>query len=243
VLLPPEEFFTRSWAGRGRDYRMLVEPLDIANWYIQVCGRCTRQARAAMPRRNDVCGSLLPPGPWLQGRHACMQSRTRGQTPTQTQGKNADVWGHYADGITNESVDDNGKRPGRYIKLQVWGKGGTGQGRAALLGWGEFCKCLSVWAVALECLWVSLETLHHLAAPTRPNARVPGRAAGPIDTKRTNHPPRHEPPTGHRGARVWVLRVVARRGAQAEGALWRPALDCRCRACTFAAVTAARGAW
>jgi hypothetical protein len=39
VLLPPEEFFTRSWAGRGRDYRMLVEPLEIANWYMKVCGR------------------------------------------------------------------------------------------------------------------------------------------------------------------------------------------------------------
>ena len=26
-------FFSRSWAGRGRMYRMLVEPLDIANWY------------------------------------------------------------------------------------------------------------------------------------------------------------------------------------------------------------------
>ena len=39
VLLPPEEFFTKPWAGRGREYRMLVEPLDIANWYIQVSGR------------------------------------------------------------------------------------------------------------------------------------------------------------------------------------------------------------
>jgi hypothetical protein len=122
VLLPPEEFFTRSWAGRGRDYRMLVEPLEIANWYIQVCGRGTRRARAAMPGRDAVCGRM--PGPWLRRAHAW--SCTHGQTPTQLQGKNADGWGHYADGITNESVDDNGKRPGRYIMLQVcvW-EGGT----------------------------------------------------------------------------------------------------------------------
>ena len=28
----PYGFFTRSWAGRGRAYRMLAEPVDIANW-------------------------------------------------------------------------------------------------------------------------------------------------------------------------------------------------------------------
>ena len=28
-------FFSGSWAGRGRTYRMLVEPLDIANWYFR----------------------------------------------------------------------------------------------------------------------------------------------------------------------------------------------------------------
>ena len=42
------------------------------------------------------------------------------------QGKNADGSGHYADGIVNESVDDNNKRPGRYVKLQV-------------------CSCVCVW--------------------------------------------------------------------------------------------------
>jgi hypothetical protein len=81
VLLPPEEFFTRSWAGRGRQYRLLVEPLEIANWYIQVCGRDTQRAQAAMPGRDAVCGRM--PGPWLRRAHARTWSRTHGQTPTQ----------------------------------------------------------------------------------------------------------------------------------------------------------------
>jgi hypothetical protein len=46
---------------------MLVEPIDIANWYLKE--------------------------------------------------KNLNS-GHYIDGITDELVDDNGKRPGRYILLQ-----------------------------------------------------------------------------------------------------------------------------
>ena len=58
------------------------------------------------------------------------------------QGKNANGSGHYADGITNESVDDNKKRPGRYIKLQVCvggrgakgGMGGKGGRIRALVG-------------------------------------------------------------------------------------------------------------
>ena len=29
----PEGFFNRQWTGRGREYRELVEPLDIANWW------------------------------------------------------------------------------------------------------------------------------------------------------------------------------------------------------------------
>jgi hypothetical protein len=41
-----------------------------------------------------------------------------------SQGKNTDGSGHYADGITNESVDDNKKRPTRYRKLQVCVGGG-----------------------------------------------------------------------------------------------------------------------
>jgi hypothetical protein len=137
VLLPPEDFFTRSWAGRGRDYRMLVEPLDIANWYIQVRGRGAQRARAAMPGRDAACGRMAGPRP--QRAHACTRSRTRGQTPSQTQGKNADGWGHYEDGITNESADDNKKRPGRYIMLQVcvcWrGVGGWGAVFADAFGW------------------------------------------------------------------------------------------------------------
>lgn len=31
--LPEFVFFTGNWAGRGRAYRELVEPLDIANYY------------------------------------------------------------------------------------------------------------------------------------------------------------------------------------------------------------------
>ena len=42
ALLPPELFFTKPWAGRGREYRMLVEPLEIAKWYMRVSGRGSR---------------------------------------------------------------------------------------------------------------------------------------------------------------------------------------------------------
>lgn len=28
----PDGFFGNSWAGRGREYRMYFEPVDIANW-------------------------------------------------------------------------------------------------------------------------------------------------------------------------------------------------------------------
>ena len=28
----PYGFFNKSWAGRGHEYRMYVEPVDIANW-------------------------------------------------------------------------------------------------------------------------------------------------------------------------------------------------------------------
>jgi hypothetical protein len=86
--------------------------------------------------------------------HTCLRSHTCGQTPAHTQGKNTDGSGHYADGITNESVDDNKKRPTRYRKLQVLGQGGHGIGAGGIVGGGgSFCKCSSVWAVAYECLW------------------------------------------------------------------------------------------
>ena len=28
----PDGFFDKKWAGRGRDYRLATEPVDIANW-------------------------------------------------------------------------------------------------------------------------------------------------------------------------------------------------------------------
>ncbi|KAK9811796.1 hypothetical protein WJX72_010260 [[Myrmecia] bisecta] len=31
----PNGFFSGNWLGRGREYRLLVEPVDIANWYSQ----------------------------------------------------------------------------------------------------------------------------------------------------------------------------------------------------------------
>lgn len=37
-ILTDTNFFTtenRAWTGKGRAYRMLVEPLDIANWYMK----------------------------------------------------------------------------------------------------------------------------------------------------------------------------------------------------------------
>jgi hypothetical protein len=29
-----KDYWTETWSGRARDYRLLVEPVDIANWYV-----------------------------------------------------------------------------------------------------------------------------------------------------------------------------------------------------------------
>ena len=34
----PHGFFDRKWAGRGREYRTFVEPVNIANWCWPVVG-------------------------------------------------------------------------------------------------------------------------------------------------------------------------------------------------------------
>jgi hypothetical protein len=51
---PPEldpGFFTHRWAGRGKDYRQRIEPLDIANWYYRsvqrdICDPDTSSSKA-----------------------------------------------------------------------------------------------------------------------------------------------------------------------------------------------------
>ena len=30
----PDGFFDKTWAGRGREYRMHAEPVDIADWCV-----------------------------------------------------------------------------------------------------------------------------------------------------------------------------------------------------------------
>ena len=67
-----EGFFTKKWMGREREYRHLIEPVDIASWYF----------------KNKNVDSAIGPG------------------------------SHYVDGIENELVDENHKRPGRYLFLQ-----------------------------------------------------------------------------------------------------------------------------
>ena len=52
----PNGFFSKVWAGRGREYRHLVEPLDIANW-------CAKPG--CYPLSMPAC-PLLPGKPSLQ---------------------------------------------------------------------------------------------------------------------------------------------------------------------------------
>ena len=52
----PMGFFSKVWAGRGREYRHLVEPLDIANW-------CAKPS--CYPLSMPAC-PLLPGKPSLQ---------------------------------------------------------------------------------------------------------------------------------------------------------------------------------
>lgn len=73
-----DKFFSRHWAGRGREYRLLVEPVDIANYY----------------RKNKHLES-----------------------------------GHYADGVGEDELTDNDRRPGRYILLQRQEARAFGEGR------------------------------------------------------------------------------------------------------------------
>ena len=46
----PLGFFDKKWAGRGRDYRIHVEPIDIANWCsipLQSLSSCSQAVRLA----------------------------------------------------------------------------------------------------------------------------------------------------------------------------------------------------
>ena len=56
----PLGFFDRTWASRGREYRTLVEPIDIANWCQAFSGRFVNisgyPSPAAMQPELDTSG-------------------------------------------------------------------------------------------------------------------------------------------------------------------------------------------
>ena len=58
----PNGFFSKAWAGRGREYRMLVEPLDIANWCASP-GCCL----SPLPSCCQACCLWHPPDVHQQG--------------------------------------------------------------------------------------------------------------------------------------------------------------------------------
>ena len=63
----PDGFFNKTWAGRGREYRMFVEPVDVANW----CGG--RPTWCLLARTSSSCSA-----PAVSYARAAREQGTRG---------------------------------------------------------------------------------------------------------------------------------------------------------------------
>jgi hypothetical protein len=113
----------RNWLGRGQQYRLLAEPLDVANWWGRrgcCCCNSLRNASTMSTLDSSACQSgsrqlrqqsLSLDKPWSDNTTAACARRYH-------RDKHLHGQGHYVDGIEDELVDDNRRRPGRFLLLQ-----------------------------------------------------------------------------------------------------------------------------